>query len=93
MQTAHLEKWSVTSIFGRSPCLSGVVTSHPKCGEGHLVFTSDLKKLSIKEKTAETRNTIYSLGEMDPVFKKYLEDNNLDKDGYDKYDWRVNAHS
>lgn len=57
-QTARIENWYV--IHG---ILFGQCYDHPKIPDGSNIQTSGLAKFSSDGKTAETLNTIYSLGE------------------------------
>lgn len=54
-QTAHLENW-----FRYSNFLRGIVSNHPKIEDGKEIVTSLL--ISFNGETAETMNTVYTLG-------------------------------
>lgn len=63
-QTAHIEDWFVADTAGGNQCLIGKVTKHPKQDTFKTTAqqTSNLVRLDRAAKTAETENTIYTLG-------------------------------
>lgn len=61
-QTAKLKNWKQIT-FGESAYLEGIVSEHPTYPDGQLHRTSEVIYLDWENKTAETRNTIYTLGE------------------------------
>ncbi len=63
-QKAHIENWSVQNAYGGGTYLIGTISKHPKQYIFHsdLQATSLLKSLDRESKTAETQNTIYTLG-------------------------------
>lgn len=79
-----LENWSVCSNASefmapelRIKHLTGIVYGHKYLKDGANVATSTLIKLDLANKVAETKNTIYDLGEINPDYKKWCEDNNI----------------
>jgi hypothetical protein len=59
---AHLDSWVFTLVAGH-PVLFGTVKGHPGHQEGAHVRTSKIVKVDLQAGTAETLNTIYTLGE------------------------------
>ncbi len=59
-QTAHLENWFYNEAWN---CLHGTVSGHPKLGDEVGIRTSSVLKIDYEKRTAETRNTLYTLGE------------------------------
>ncbi len=60
-QTAHLENWLEGVHYGAN-VLTGIVSGHPKIPNGKRILTSPIIKIDREAKTAETRNTFYTLG-------------------------------
>ena len=46
--------------------------------DGCLVLTSKLVRLNVETKTAQTLNTTYILGNIDPEYDKWLKDNGME---------------
>ncbi len=77
----RIENWSVcthkdniwTAPEIQVKFLKGTVYGHPVFPDGQEVYTSSLVLLDIPNKIAETRNSSYVLGEIDPEYKQYLE--------------------
>lgn len=82
-----IENWSLESEsdFYKAPELKrmqicGKVYNHPDANDGKTIKTSFVK--SVKGKIVHTRNSVYQLGEVDPNYKKWVEEN------HDKgWDW------
>ena len=59
--------------------LQGEVTGHPRFDEGHRVTTSTIVK--IEGKLVSTYSgSVYELGEIDPLYKKWVDKNYPDWD-------------
>jgi hypothetical protein len=76
-----LEKWAVVNN-SISPYiapemiraqLTGIEYGHNRIPDGHFVITSVLEHISVKNRTAQTMNTPYELGEPDPKFVEYVD--------------------
>lgn len=68
-QTAKLEKWTIEKrSFSNEEyeILRGYVSGHPKLPDGMYVTTSPIEK-RVGERTIETKNTLYNLGEPGPA--------------------------
>jgi hypothetical protein len=61
-QKARLENWYVMTFFGGQRCLIGEVYEHPRLSDGKEVATSAITDLDEVNNTAETQNTVYTLG-------------------------------
>jgi hypothetical protein len=85
-----LENWSIVFIKPHDyaapeliySCLKGNVYNHPKFEGGKYIKTSKLRKLNSKERTAETFNTEYSLGEPDKKWVDWLDANGYNIEEY-----------
>jgi hypothetical protein len=54
-------------------CLRGEVYDHPHYPDGDRIRTS--RVLSVEGKNITTQNTVYVLGEIDPEYKKWIDEN------------------
>lgn len=81
-QTARLEKWGLRLDEAVDPYkapetvpvrLVGYVYGHPRVPDGTLVSSSTVIELDVKNSLAETKNTTYTLGEIDPIYKRFDE--------------------
>jgi hypothetical protein len=90
-QNAHLDNWSVMG-FSTSPYaapeqaslgLVGTVKGHPLLADDTVVHTSEVKMISYKKKLAVTRNTIYTLGEPDADFVRFLAEGGHNIEDYE----------
>lgn len=63
-QTAHIDDWFVATTPTGHSCLIGQVSKHPKQADFKTKAqqTSNLIKFDPEAKTAETDNTLYTLG-------------------------------
>jgi hypothetical protein len=61
-QKARLENWYILTYFSGQRSLIGEVYEHPLQPDGKEVATSRLLDLDEVNNTAETQNTIYTLG-------------------------------
>ena len=52
--------------------------------DGHRIRTTTLKKLDLKAGVAQTQNTTYRLGKMNPKFSKWMEENGYTLEQYEK---------
>ncbi len=84
----RIEKWAVVFVSGdvytppeqRDRALYGAVYGHPKFEEGFMVQTSDILGGSVKTAdghVAKTRSRDYLLGEPDPAYMTWLEQNGM----------------
>ncbi|CAN5669490.1 hypothetical protein BH10CYA1_BH10CYA1_41990 [soil metagenome] len=84
----RIEKWAVVYVSGdiytppekRDRALFGAVYGHPKFEEGFLVNTSDLIGGSAKTDdghVVKTKSRDYLLGEPDPAYLRWLEQNGI----------------
>lgn len=90
-QHAHLDQWSVRASGNNGPytapeamqfILVGMVSGHPQVADGPLQ-SSIVVKLDGKGRRAETLNTVYTLGEPEPGFVKFLAAKGKKVDDYD----------
>ena len=77
----RIEDWSTTSSGQdhvhpelRDRSLHGKVYGHPSFDGGECITSSSLVSMDLKNKLAESRNTIFELGAIDPEFEKYCEE-------------------
>lgn len=63
-QTAHIDDWFIADTLNGGQCLVGMVTKHAKQADFKTKAqqTSNLLTIDVANKTAETENTIYTLG-------------------------------
>jgi hypothetical protein len=87
-----LEKWSLTTdpdlylapemhtkrLHGTLVGDSRLSPTDGKPLEGREVTTSSITALDLKNRTAQTRNTFYNLGEPDPEFAMWTKENRPD---------------
>jgi len=78
-----LDKWTL----GRHPddpegtlCLFGYTTGHPTVREGRPAVTSQIITVDLINKVAETKNTVYELGEQSEEVKDYFDNRMADYD-------------
>ena len=64
MLKAHIDKWRIISL-GHCEVLEGMVSGHPNQANfgSRRVTTSRLLHIEVEAGTAETQNTMYTLGE------------------------------
>ena len=82
----HLENWAIAGGFVsvyRAPDrvtrrLVGVVTGHERLDDGREVTTSELQSIDYEARTARTKNSDYTLGEPDPAWLEWCDENNID---------------
>lgn len=83
---AHLENWSVCDGSAdpylapelRPRVLRGFVTGHPKL-EDQEIQSSRLEEIDYENRTARTKNTEYTLGEPDPEWLKWCDENRISR--------------
>lgn len=81
----RLEQWKMGEQPGqefvapelRKKFLQGNVYGHPRFADGFPVNTSSLVSFDSKSRIAQTKNTTYELGEMDPDYKEWCINNGL----------------
>ena len=49
--------------------------------DGTLISTSTIQTINLKNKTVQTRNTFYTLGNISPEYQKWCKENNFDLSG------------
>ncbi len=78
-----MQNWSVCEAPGGNPFiaperrakkLQGLVYGHPEFPDGSQIMTSDIVEHDYANKTVRTRNTVYTLGKIDPGFVQYMRD-------------------
>jgi hypothetical protein len=89
MGNPRIENWSITATTinryiapeQKSYMLLGFVYNHPveRHGNGKTIQTSAVQELNLKEGTARTKNTTYSLGEPNKEWVQWLRDNGYNK--------------
>jgi len=78
-KNAHLENWSfVFQAHWVHGHLSGKVSGHHKIEDGHEIVTSPIIDINFDENRAETLNTLYTLGEPDPKWLDWCDENGVD---------------
>lgn len=88
----RLENWSVitrTVNPFQAPelgfaALHGNVYDNPNFDDGDEVDTSVIKSIDLDKKVAQTRNTLYELGEPDAKWLEWLKENGYDLRQYHK---------
>ena len=78
----RLERWSLfteSDVYTAPECLvyqvQGFVYGNPKFEDGKFVHTSRIVELNIEEGYAQTLNIRYELGEVNPNYTAWLEEN------------------
>ena len=79
-----LDNWSVLSDQDpyrapemRSSRLKGIPTGHPRKQDGKTIYTSPV--VSVDGRKVTTRSgTVYRLGRIDPLYRKWLRDQGLE---------------
>lgn len=86
----RLEEWSLFRDDSnpflapelRSVRLQGKVYGHEMFDDGDGVSTSTVQKLDLKNNIAETKNTVYELGEPSEGYIKWLNENGKELEDY-----------
>ena len=86
-----LENWSIVVFpdpYTPPECceciLVGTVYNHPKHKDGNLLQTTAIKSFDAATHKAQTRRTLYDLGEPSPDFLQWLKDNGHKLEDYNK---------
>lgn len=82
----RIENWSISNQDDnphQSPdlkkdCLRGRVYGHPECSDGEYIITPVV--INTEGCYAKTRNDIYLLGEIDPKYLEWLNENGMEYD-------------
>lgn len=87
----RLESWSIVEDLNpfqapelQTSRLKGIIYDDElkRFSDGRSVTTSRIVELDLKNKIAQTKNTKYKLGEPNPNYLKWLEENNMTLEQY-----------
>jgi hypothetical protein len=87
---SKIENWSIVSIDDnpykapelKDKVVCGEAYGHKSFPDGAKIRTSSIMEINLKEGYVLTKNTKYTLGEINPVYKKWCEDNDIDLSVY-----------
>lgn len=78
-KTARIEDWSLL-FHAMLPMahLTGKVSGHCRIKDGTIIISSPMVDINYDENWVETHNTLYTLGEPDAEWLKWLDEEGID---------------